>query len=321
MSSTTVDSRVVEMRFDNKQFENNVQTTMSTLDKLKQSLNLSGASKGLENVSAAAKNCDMSVLSGAVETVRMKFSALQVMGVTALANITNSAVNAGKRIVSALTIDPMKSGLQEYETQINAVQTILANTQHEGTNIKQVNAALDELNEYADKTIYNFTEMTRNIGTFTAAGVDLNTSVDSIKGIANLAAVSGSTSQQASTAMYQLSQALAAGKVSLMDWNSVVNAGMGGKVFQDALKRTATAMGTNVDAMIKKYGSFRESLTKGNWLTSEVLTETLKQFSGAYTEADLIQQGYSKSQAKEIVEMAKNRHRCRYKSKNLYTIN
>lgn len=203
MSSTTVDSRVVEMRFDNKQFENNVQTTMSTLDKLKQSLNLSGASKGLENVSAAAKNCDMSVLSGAVETVRMKFSALQVMGVTALANITNSAVNAGKRIVSALTIDPMKSGLQEYETQINAVQTILANTQHEGTNIKQVNAALDELNEYADKTIYNFTEMTRNIGTFTAAGVDLNTSVDSIKGIANLAAVSGSTSQQASTAMYQ----------------------------------------------------------------------------------------------------------------------
>lgn len=305
MSSTTVDSRVVEMRFDNKQFENNVQTTMSTLDKLKQSLNLSGASKGLENVSAAAKNCDMSVLSGAVETVRMKFSALQVMGVTALANITNSAVNAGKRIVSALTIDPMKSGLQEYETQINAVQTILANTQHEGTNIKQVNAALDELNEYADKTIYNFTEMTRNIGTFTAAGVDLNTSVDSIKGIANLAAVSGSTSQQASTAMYQLSQALAAGKVSLMDWNSVVNAGMGGKVFQDALKRTATAMGTNVDALIKKYGSFRESLTKGNWLTSEVLTETLKQFSGAYTEADLIQQGYSKSQAKEIVEMAK----------------
>lgn len=124
------------------------------------------------------------------------------------------------------------------------MQTILANTQHEGTNLQQVNRALDELNTYADKTIYNFTEMTRNIGTFTAAGVNLQTSVDSIKGIANLAAVSGSTSQQASTAMYQLSQALAAGKVSLMDWNSVVNAGMGGKVFQDALVRTSELLGT-----------------------------------------------------------------------------
>ena len=185
------------------------------------------------------------------------------------------------------------------------MQTILANTQHEGTNLQQVNRALDELNTYADKTIYNFTEMTRNIGTFTAAGVNLQTSVDSIKGIANLAAVSGSTSQQASTAMYQLSQALAAGKVSLMDWNSVVNAGMGGKVFQDALVRTSELLGTGAKNAINMYGSFRESLTKGEWLTTEVLTETLKQFAGAYSEADLIQQGFSESQAKEIAQMAK----------------
>ena len=259
--STTIDEKVVEMRFDNKQFENNVQTSLSTIEKLKQSLNLSGASKGLENVSSAVKNVNMSGLSGAVESVQMKFSALEVMAVTALSNITNSAMNAGKRIVSALTIDPISTGFQEYETQINAVQTILANTQHEGTNLQQVNRALDELNTYADKTIYNFTEMTRNIGTFTAAGVDLQTSVDSIKGIANLAAVSGSSSQQASTAMYQLSQALAAGKVQLMDWNSVVNAGMGGKVFQDALIRTSELLGTGAKAAIEAEGSFRESLT------------------------------------------------------------
>ena len=302
--STTVDNRVVEMRFNNRDFERNVQTSLSTLDKLKQSLNLTGASKGLENISDTAKNVDMGTLGNAVETVRMRFSALQVMGVTALSNIANSAVNTGKRMISALTIDPIKTGFQEYETQMGAIQTILANTQHEGTNLKQVNGALNELNKYADQTIYNFTEMTRNIGTFTAAGVSLDTSVSSIKGIANLAAISGSTSQQASTAMYQLSQALAAGKVSLMDWNSVVNAGMGGKVFQDALKRTAEHMGTDVDALIKKYGSFRESLTQGEWLTTEVLTETLTQLSGAYTEADLIAQGYTEQQAKDIMKLA-----------------
>lgn len=303
--STTIDERVVEMRFDNKQFESNVQTSLSTLDRLKKSLNLSGAAKGFDEIDSASKKVNMNGLANAVESVRLKFSALEVMAVTALANITNSALNAGKRIVSALTIDPIKTGFPEYETQIGAVQTILANTQHEGTNLQQVNRALDELNTYADKTIYNFTEMTRNIGTFTAAGVNLQTSVDSIKGIANLAAVSGSTSQQASTAMYQLSQALAAGKVSLMDWNSVVNAGMGGKVFQDALVRTSELLGTGAKNAINMYGSFRESLTKGEWLTTEVLTETLKQFAGAYSEADLIQQGFSESQAKEIAQMAK----------------
>lgn len=276
--SKTVDSRVVEMRFDNSQFESNVRTSMSTLERLKQSLNLTKSAKGLESVSAAAKKVDFSGMNSGIDSVNTRFSALQVMGVTALANITNSAVNAGKKIVSALTFEPVMTGFQEYETQINAVQTILANTQKEGTNVQIVNKALDELNTYADKTIYNFTEMTRNIGTFTAAGVKLQTSVDAIQGIANLAAVSGSTSQQASTAMYQLSQALATGTVKLMDWNSVVNAGMGGAVFQDALKETSRLLGTGVDAAIEANGSFRESLHTG-WLTAEVLTETLKKFT------------------------------------------
>ena len=312
MSSTTIDQRVVEMKFDNKQFENGVKTSMSTLDKLKQKLNLSGASKGLEEVNAAAKKIDLSGLSGGIETVRAKFSALEVMGVTALANITNSAVNTGRRLISALTIDPVRDGMAEYETQMNAVQTILANTQKEGTNVTIVNKALDELNTYADKTIYNFTEMTRNIGTFTAAGVKLDTSVSSIKGIANLAAVSGSTSQQASTAMYQLSQAIAAGTVKLMDWNSVVNAGMGGQVFQDALVRTAEHLQTGAKAAIAAKGSFRESLQTG-WLTTEVLTQTLDQFSTAadtqqeYEDAvkKFIEQGYSQEEATQMADMAK----------------
>ena len=187
--SKTVDSRVVEMRFDNQNFESNVKTSMSTIDKLKQALKFDGVGKGFDNISSAAKNCNLNPLSSAVQTVGMKFSALQVMATTALANITNSAVNAGKQIVSALTIDPIKSGFQEYETQINAIQTVLANTESKGTTLGDVNAALDELNKYADKTIYNFTQMTKNIGTFTAAGVDLETSVSSIKGIANLAEI------------------------------------------------------------------------------------------------------------------------------------
>ena len=199
--SKTVDQRVVEMRFDNKQFENNVSTTMSSLDKLKQKLNFSGATKGLENVGEAANKVNMNGLSGAVDTVRMRFSALEVMGVTALTNITNQAVNAGKRIVSALTTDPIKTGFSEYETKMNAIQTIMSNTASKGTTMADVTRVIDELNTYADKTIYNFSEMTRNIGTFTAAGVGLEESASAIQGIANLAAASGSSSQQASTAM------------------------------------------------------------------------------------------------------------------------
>lgn len=302
--SKVIDERIVSMQFDNKQFERNVATSIGTIDKLKKSLNFTGASKGLENITSAAKRCNLSPISNAVDTVGLKFNALYTIADQSLRNITNRVQQTAERWAKAFTIEPVKTGFQEYETQINAVQTILANTQSKGTTLGDVNAALDELNTYADKTIYNFTEMTRNIGTFTAAGVDLDKSVTSIKGIANLAAVSGSTSQQASTAMYQLSQALASGTVKLMDWNSVVNAGMGGQLFQDALKRTATQMGYNVDEMIKKYGSFRESLTQGEWLTAEVLTETLTQLSGAYSEADLIAQGYTEKQAKEIAELA-----------------
>ena len=303
--SNTVDSRIVEMRFDNKNFESNVAQSMSTLDKLKAKLNLSGASKGLENLDKAAKSTNMSGLASGIETVNAKFSAMQVIGMTALSRITNAAMTAGKNMTSALSVNPVKDGLNEYETQLNAVQTILANTQKEGTNVKMVNAALDELNTYADKTIYNFTEMTKNIGTFTAAGVKLDTSVKAIQGIANLAAMSGSTSQQASTAMYQLSQALAAGKVNLMDWNSVVNAGMGGQVFQDALIRTSELLKTGAKDAIATSGTFRESLTKSGWLTTDVLTETLKQFSNCYSKVDLMAQGFTEKQAEDIVKMGK----------------
>ena len=301
--SSTVDNRVVSMKFDNASFEKNVSTSMHTLTNLNEKLKMSEATKGLQGINDQASKMDLSGFQNGVESVKVKFSALQVMATTALANITNSAVEAGKKLVSAFTIDPIKTGFQEYETQINAIQTILANTSSAGTTLEQVKGSLNELNLYADKTIYNFTEMTRNIGTFTAAGVDLKTSTSAIKGIANLAAVSGSNAQQASTAMYQLSQAIASGKVSLQDWNSVVNAGMGGKVFQNALKETAKAMGKTVD----ESKSFRESIgQKGaGWLTSDVLLKTLDHFTGDMSAAEIKAEGFSDAQTQAIVAMGK----------------
>lgn len=302
--SKEADERVVEMRFNNALFESKVQQTMRSLTALNEKLMFKGAEKGFEKVSDASEKVKFNALLNALDNLSQKFSAVEVIGVTALMRITNQAVDAGERLVKALSLDPIISGFQEYETQINAVQTILANTSSKGTTLDQVNAALNELNHYADLTIYNFTEMTRNIGTFTAAGVDLDTSVSAIKGIANLAAVSGSTSQQASTAMYQLSQALASGTVKLQDWNSVVNAGMGGQVFQDALKETARVHGIAIDSMIKKEGSFRDTLSKG-WLTSSILTETLQKFTGDLNEETLKSIGYTDEQIKKIMEMGK----------------
>ena len=307
--SKVIDERVVAMQFDNRHFEQNVKTSMSTLDKLKNALNFTGASKGLENLNTSVSKVDMSTLGRGIEAVHTKFSALQVMGVTALANITNSAVNAGKRISSALTVEPLKAGFSEYETKINSIQTIMSNTASKGTTMKDVTRVIDDLNTYADKTIYNFAEMTRNIGTFTAAGVGLEESASAIKGIANLAAASGSSSQQASTAMYQLSQALSTGTVRLMDWNSVVNAGMGGEKFQEALKATAREHGVAIDSIIKKSGSFRDSLQE-EWLSAEILNETLNKFTvdGAKKYADSMMKSgkWTQEQADALMKEAQS---------------
>ena len=276
---SSIDQRIVQMQFDNTKFEQGAKTTMSTLDKLKSALNFDKSAKSLQSLQATSSKINFSGLSSAVETIAGRFTNLGIVGVTALQNITNAAISTGTQMVKSLTLDPILSGFNEYETKMGSITTILTNTQSKGTTLDDVNSALDELNTYADQTIYNFAEMTRNIGTFTAAGVDLDTSVKAIKGIANLAAGSGSTSVQASTAMYQLSQALAAGRVSLQDWNSVVNAGMGGELFQNALKETAKQMGIVVDESV----SFRESLStaggKESWLTSDVLINTLEKFA------------------------------------------
>ena len=306
----SIDNRVVEMKFDNAAFETKIASTIASLDKLEASLKLPSAGKGFSDVNTAAQNVSFNPLTSGIDSLVGKFSSLSIVGITALTNITNKAIDAGISISKSLSIDQVMSGFREYETNMNAIQTVLANTRSQGTNLNDVNAALDKLNEYSDKTIYNFGQMAKNIGTFTAAGVDLDTSVQSIKGIANLAAISGSSSEQASTAMYQLSQAISAGSVKLMDWNSVTNAGMGGKVFQEALFNTGVALGKIADAPVgttfKQWtdagNTFRGTLEKG-WLTSDVLTTTLQGIAGELTEAQLLAIGYTQEQAKAVIEL------------------
>lgn len=309
--SVEVVENVVKMVFQGQQFEQNANAALQTLDKLKTALNFEGAVKGIENLGGSVKNAGMDQLYNGVYKVQEGFSALDIVATRVLQNITDKVQNVATDLAKKITIEPLKQGLQEYETQINSVQTILSNTSDklkeqgldtEHDRIEKVNGVLDELNKYADMTIYNFTEMTRNIGTFTAAGVELDTAATSIKGIANLAAMSGSNSQQASTAMYQLSQAIAAGSVKLQDWNSVVNAGMGGKLFQNELIDTAKAMGVadeQFQQLTQGAITFRESLSSG-WITSEVLTNTLEKFTAG-------SEGYTKSQVEQMQKLWKAR--------------
>lgn len=289
--STTVDERVVEMRFDNKQFEANVQTSLSTLEKLKQSLNLEGATKGLENVNATAKRFDMSGVSDAVETVKARFSALEVMGITALANITNSAVNAGKRMIESLTIAPISQGFDEYELKMGSIQTIMMST---GASLEEVNKYLNELNTYSDKTIYSFQDMTSNIGKFTNAGVGLEDAVMAIQGVSNVAAVSGANTNEASRAMYNFAQAMSAGYVKLIDWKSIENANMATVEFKTQLLESAVACGTltkTADGMYKTVKGnvidathgFNDSL-QDQWMTTDALVGTLRQYADETTE-------------------------------------
>ena len=235
------------------------------------------ATKSIDNLNNKVSKFDASPIAGSFEkvstSVQKSITAMDIAIGQLMANGIQRAIGFGKKFFAG-PVD----GLNEYKEKLGSIQTIMTNTEWEipdqSVRMRKTSKVLEDLNEYADQTIYSFKDMTKNIGTFTAAGVGLEDSATAIKGISNLAAASGSNTQQASTAMYQLSQALASGRVSLMDWNSVVNAGMGGKLFQDRLTQMAEKMG-NARDMTK---SFRDSLKDG-WLTSEVLINTLKEFS------------------------------------------
>lgn len=233
--------------------------------------------KSIDALNSKVSGFDASPLAAAFEKAASSVNnSMSIMNI-AVGNALSGMVQKAMSFTGQFFRGPM-DGLGEYKDKLGSIQTIMTNTEWEipdsSLRMRKVSGSLQELNDYADKTIYSFADMTRNIGTFTAAGVSLDKAGTAIKGISNLAAASGSNTQQASTAMYQLSQAIAAGRVGLQDWNSVVNAGMGGKLFQDRLTQTAEKLG-HARNMTK---SFRESLQDG-WLTSEVLLETLREFS------------------------------------------
>jgi len=308
----SVDDRIVAMKFDNESFERKLSETIRSLDKLRASLDFSRAKSNLADLSSAGRKFNMEGMGHSIDGISNKFLAMATIGITALSNLTNRAVDAGISMAKAFTIGPIIDGFKEMETNMNSIQTILANTASKGTTLDDVNAALQLLNEYSDKTIYNFGQMAKNIGAFTAAGVDLDTSVDSIKGIANLSALSGASAEDASRAMYQLSQAISSGTLRLMDWRSVENANIGGEIFKNQLLQTASALGTITeipfDMTVKEWekanGSFRESLEKG-WITSEVLTTALGTFTGDLTDAELAAKGFTDAQIANIQKLAK----------------
>ena len=289
--SKTVDERIVSMQFDNRQFEANVNTSMSTIDKLKAKLDFKGATKGMEDIGTATKNVNMSGLGSAVESVRVKFSALQVMGVTALANITNSAINAGKRMVSALSLDQIRAGFQKFSDKTTSVATLQA----QGNALEDVNEQLDKLNWFTDETSYNFTDMVSNIAKFTATGKGLEESVTAMEGIATWAALSGQNASTASRAMYQLSQAMGSGVMRKEDYKSIQNASMDTEEFRKKCIEAGIALGTLKDngdgtftslkANVKDgaftISQFADHLTEDMWLTSDVMMKVFNEYSSA----------------------------------------
>ena len=322
--STTIDEKVVEMRFDNRDFEKNVKTSMNTLNGLKKSLDFDESTKSFSKLERASKKAKFDVLSSAVNEVKNRFSALGVIGVTALANITNSAVNAGKQIVKSLTIAPIKQGFDEYELKMGSIQTIMAST---GESLETVNKYLEELNLYADKTIYSFSDMTSNIGKFTNAGVSLDMAVSAIKGVSNAAALAGANSAQASHAMYNFAQALSTGYIQLIDWKSIANASMDTLDFKNNLIETALALGTvvkkgdeyvsttknirgKVSDTFTATKRFNESLS-AQWMTTEVLTQTLANYSTDIRDMSVAEQkayreklksvGYTEEQIEKVI--------------------
>lgn len=282
---SSVDNRVVNMGFNGSQFLSGVSQSIAALDKLETALQFKKVSTGIDALGTQLNKLDVSGIESSVDGIANRFSTLGIIGMNVLGNLTNKAVNAGMNFVKAFTITPAAQGFNEMELKMKSIQTILSNTQSRyGTTVDDVTRSLDELNTYADKTIYNFAEMTQNIGRFTTAGLDLDTSVSGIKGLANLGAFFNASSSDVNRAMYQISQALASGTIRLMDWNSMVNANMGGTEFTDDLMRVARKHGIAIDQMVADEGSFRETLQKG-WLTNDIFLESLSHFS---TDVDAI---------------------------------
>lgn len=294
--SKEIEERVVEMRFDNKQFEKGAGETLGTLQKLKNALSFKGASDGLNELGRTASNVNLNPLAAGVEAVKHQFSALEAVALTTLVNITNRTVDAGIALAKSLSVDQITAGWEKYAQKTSAVQTIMAATAQDftdtGEQMEYVNAQLEKLNWFTDETSYNFVDMVGNIGKFTSNNIHLDDAVTSMQGIATWAALSGANANEASRAMYNLAQAVAVGSVKLIDWKSIENANMATAGFKEVVLETAVSLGTlkrtakGVYETIDKgtevtIANFNSALSEG-WFTSEVLLSSLDQY-GAFT--------------------------------------
>lgn len=302
---SSIDERIVQMKFDNAQFEKGVKTTTDSLAGLKDSLKLQDAKSGLQDLQEAGKRFSLNSIRENVQGLADQFTQLSTVAIVALGNIVSKAVDAGAQILKSLTVDPITQGLKEYETNLNGIQTILANTKGKGENLQSVNDALDNLNEYSDKTIYNFSQMVNGIKTLTTAGANLQGGVDTVKGFANAAALAGvGANEMASALTYGLTQAITKGRMMTQDWMSLETSGIAGESFKNSILETARVNGIAVDDIIAKNGSFRESLSTG-WLTADILQQTLAKYTGEMTDMQLKQLGYTDEQIVAIQELAR----------------
>ena len=289
MSSRPIDEKIAKLSLDSSQFEKNATNAIRTF-------------RDMNKTFAKSSSVDLSNLEKSVDSISGRFTLLGNIGQAAFQRIANTVLNLASQLNGVFGLGGAIAGFAEYELKLGSIQTIMVNT---GESIEAVSDALNELNTYADQTIYSFSDMTRNIGLFTAAGVDLATSVSSIKGLANLAAGMGVSNEAAARATWQLSQALGTGYVRLQDWMSVENAGLGGEYFQKALVEHANAIGAlslSYDELKEKYGSFRNSLTEGAWLTNDVLAATLADFANDATLQDAATKVKSFSQLVDTVK-------------------
>lgn len=339
--SSTIDNRVVEMSFDNKNFETNVKQSLGTIDKLNHSLKMTEQTNAFETIDKSARKLNLNGIAEAVDTVASRFSILGMIGMSVLQNLTNKAVDAGLRMASALSFDQIAAGWNKYAEKTSSVQTIMAATSSTweeeaknigfaGSQMEYVEGQLEKLNWFTDETSYNFTDMVNNIGKFTSNGVALNNSVTAMQGIATWAAISGQNAQKASQAMYNISQAMGTGAMKVIDWKSIENANMATREFKEAALQAAEATGTlkkdlkatkktgedvwvtNVKGAKKAtvtVNGFRDSLQKG-WFTADVMMKVFEQYGGAadalYELSDAANYAFTTSEILDYVDAYQN---------------
>lgn len=264
--SQEIDERVVEMRFDNAQFERNTRQSIKTLNALNESLKLEGAEKSFEKIEDASAKVDFDKMQSALESLNSKFSAVEVMGVTALMRITNQAMDTGEKLVKSLSIDQVTSGWNKYAQKTASVQTIMNAT---GKSITKVNSYLDKLMWYSDETSYGFTDMTQSLGQLTAAGGDIDKMIPMIMGIANATAYAGKGASEFQRVIYNLNQSYSQGYLNLMDWKSVELAGVATAELKQQIIDTGVELGKIKKGAVT-VGTFGSTLSK-KWADKEVM--------------------------------------------------